>query len=51
MEDEKVVDLKTSETIFAENDIELKKLFEQFNVQVEVCILVILKRTSHFKDL
>merc|ERR1712223_296631 len=37
MEDERIVDLKTSETIFAENDIELKRLFEQFNVQVERC--------------
>ena len=36
MKGEKVVDLKTSETIFADNDTELKKLFDQFNVQVEV---------------
>ena len=40
MEDEKVVDLKTSETIFANNDIELKKIFEEFNVEVEVNILI-----------
>merc|ERR1712008_375381 len=37
MEDENVVDLKTSETIFADNDIELKKVFEEFNVEVERC--------------
>ena len=36
MEDENVVDLKTSEMIFAENDIELKKVFDEFNVEVEV---------------
>ena len=38
MKGEKVVDLKTSETIFADNDTELKKLFDQFNVQVEVIL-------------
>ena len=36
MEDENVVDLKTSEMIFADNDIELKKVFDEFNVEVEV---------------
>ena len=40
MEDENVVDLKTSEMIFAENDVELKKVFDEFNVEVEVSNLL-----------
>ena len=39
MEDENVVDLKTSETIFADNDVELKKVFDEFNVEVEVSVI------------
>ena len=41
MADDQVVDLKTSESIFANNESDLKNLFEEYKIlRTEVCIAV-----------